>query len=94
MRATVEGTAMSRQVTIELPDALLERIEAEAAAVGKTAAAVIAERVVRASERPPGYGRLRELAGCFDFGKSDVSVKYKEYLAEEALDPHEEKPDA
>lgn len=84
---------MSQVLTIELPDDVYRQLATEATAVGKTVAEVVAERVAQGVERPPGYGRLRRMAGCIDTGLGDVSARHHDYLSDELLDPHHGKPD-
>ncbi|MFO0852641.1 MAG: hypothetical protein U0871_29380 [Gemmataceae bacterium] len=84
---------MSQLLTIELPDDIYRQLATEATAVGKTVAEVVAERVARGVERPPGYGRLRRMAGCINTGLGDVSARHRDYLTDEMLDPHQERPD-
>lgn len=64
MATSPEGTAVSQQLTVELPDHVYQSLADEAATAGKTVAEVAGERLAHG---PPPFGsRLRKWAGSAD----------------------------
>jgi hypothetical protein len=68
-------------LTITVPDAVLTRLRERASERGTTPEAVAADDVTRAT-LPPGYGRLRRLAGSVPLGRPDVSARCDEVLGD------------
>ena len=75
---------MSANLTISVPDQVIERLRERAAERGSTPEQVAADDVVQAT-LPPGYGRLRRLAGTLSSDLTDASVRTDEYITDTLL---------
>lgn len=79
---------MEKQVTIRIPEDLLERLDQEAAALGRKRSEVIrmaVERFLeRRHERAGGrpVDRVRHLLGSFESGIPDLGQRHREHLVE------------
>jgi hypothetical protein len=70
-------------LTISVPESVIARLHQRAKERGTTPEAVAADDVARAT-LPPGYGRLRSLAGTLNSDLTDASVRTDEYLTDPA----------
>jgi Arc/MetJ-type ribon-helix-helix transcriptional regulator len=76
-------TSRSRTITVRLPEALAEEIEAESRKRGVSKSDIIRERLERArkdKKLPPALADIADVIGAADGLPSDVSSRKREYL--------------
>ena len=76
-------TSHSRTITVRLPEALADEIEAESRTRGVSKSDIVRERLERSREvenLPPGLADIADVIGAADSLPSDVSARKKEYL--------------
>lgn len=75
-----------KRTTVFLDDALLRRVRQTARREGRSFAAVVREALARYLAGPVGKRKLPSIAGMFDSGHADTSVRVDELLWK---DPHD-----
>jgi len=76
---------MSQQVTVRMPDALIERLDQEAALRRRKRSEVIRMAVERFIEEPESpadrpIDKVRDLLGSFESGIPDLGQRHREHL--------------
>jgi Arc/MetJ-type ribon-helix-helix transcriptional regulator len=78
---------MERQITVRMPEDLLERLDHEATALSRKRSEVIRVAVERFLARPHERAgrpvdRVRDLLGSFESGIPDLGQRHREHLVE------------